>query len=50
MTDTAINPAEALPPAGWYRDPSGAPGQRYFDGTGWTEHHRIIGDHGMFGD
>jgi hypothetical protein len=26
-----------LPPAGWYPDPSGQ-GQRYFDGTQWTEH------------
>ena len=25
-------------PAGWYPDPSGQPGQRYFDGTNWTEH------------
>ena len=24
-------------PAGWYHDPSGVPGQRYFDGTDWTE-------------
>ena len=24
-------------PPGWYPDPSGAPGQRYFDGTDWTE-------------
>ena len=24
-------------PAGWYPDPSGAPGQRYFDGTTWTQ-------------
>ncbi|WP_205635020.1 DUF2510 domain-containing protein [Mycolicibacterium elephantis] len=24
-------------PAGWYPDPSGGPGQRYFDGTQWTE-------------
>jgi hypothetical protein len=22
---------------GWYSDPSGAPGARYFDGTQWTE-------------
>jgi Protein of unknown function (DUF2510) len=29
-----------LPPAGWYPNPSGAPGQRYFDGRGWTAHHR----------
>jgi TM2 domain-containing membrane protein YozV len=27
-----------LPPSGWYPDPSGAPGQRYFDGKEWTEH------------
>ena len=25
-------------PAGWYPDPSGQPGQRYFDGTNWTDH------------
>lgn len=24
------------PPAGWYPDPSGGPGQRYFDGREWT--------------
>lgn len=24
------------PPPGWYPDPSGKPGQRYFDGTNWT--------------
>lgn len=24
------------PPPGWYPDPSGAPGQRYFDGQQWT--------------
>ena len=23
---------------GWYPDPSGAPGARYFDGTQWAEH------------
>jgi Protein of unknown function (DUF2510) len=26
-----------LPPPGWYPDPSGGPGQRYFDGKDWTE-------------
>ena len=26
----------AQAPPGWYPDPSGAPGQRYFDGTTWT--------------
>jgi hypothetical protein len=25
-------------PAGWYPDPSGQPGQRYFDGQRWTKH------------
>lgn len=24
-------------PPGWYPDPDGVPGQRYFDGTQWTE-------------
>lgn len=30
----------SLPPAGWYPNPSGAPGLRYFDGRDWTAHHR----------
>ena len=30
----------SLPPAGWYSNPSGAPGQRYFDGRDWTPYHR----------
>jgi hypothetical protein len=30
-------PAQIQPP-GWYPDPSGAPGNRYWDGTGWTPH------------
>lgn len=29
----------ALPPAGWYPDPSVARGQRYFDGFAWTNHY-----------
>src|ERR1700750_1929491 len=29
--------AKLTTPAGWYPDPSGAPGQRYFDGAQWTE-------------
>jgi len=31
---TSPNPT----PAGWYPDPSGAPVQRYFDGSDWTQH------------
>jgi hypothetical protein len=26
------------PGPGWYADPAGTPGQRYFDGVNWTEH------------
>ena len=26
------------PPAGWYADPSGEPGLRWWDGSQWTEH------------
>ena len=28
-----------LPPPGWHQDPSGVPGQRYWDGSRWTEHY-----------
>lgn len=37
MQDGAMT---SLSPAGWYPNPSGAPGQRYFDGRDWTAHHR----------
>lgn len=30
--------SQSSPPPGWYPDPSGAPGQQYFDGKDWTEH------------
>jgi hypothetical protein len=28
---------EPMPPAGWYDDPDGSGGQRYFDGNEWQE-------------
>jgi len=28
-----------LPPPGWHHDPSGAPRQRYWDGSRWTDHY-----------
>ena len=34
MTDDA---GGSLPPAGWYDDPSGSGGKRYWDGTTWGE-------------
>lgn len=35
---TARYPAPVLPPAGWYPDPERPGGQRYWDGSGWSEH------------
>jgi len=36
---TAPQPvAPVSPPAGWYPDPGRAGGQRYWDGSAWTEH------------
>jgi Protein of unknown function (DUF2510) len=29
-----------LPDAGWYPDPAGGGGQRWWDGVGWTDHTR----------
>lgn len=28
---------DGMPPADWYPDPGGAPGQRWWNGTTWTE-------------
>ncbi|GFG66185.1 membrane protein [Mycobacterium kubicae] len=34
------------PPAGWYADPDGSAGQRYWDGGQWTSHRRTgVGRH-----
>jgi hypothetical protein len=37
VTDSTGN---ALPQPGWYPNPSGDPGYRWWDGRGWTEHVR----------
>ncbi|MCF6745937.1 DUF2510 domain-containing protein [Blastococcus sp. KM273128] len=29
---------QPLPPPGWYPDPAGGPGTRWWDGQGWSEH------------
>ena len=34
----ATPPAGSGPPPGWYADPHGGGGQRYWDGERWTEH------------
>src|SRR6478736_4160199 len=39
MADTPFPPAE-LPEAGWYPDPAGGDGTRWWDGKGWTDHIR----------
>jgi hypothetical protein len=33
-----------LPPPRWYPNPSGASGQRYFDGRTWTPYHRATSE------
>ncbi|WP_253900435.1 DUF2510 domain-containing protein [Mycobacterium asiaticum] len=33
---TVPQPPPGATPAGWYPDPSGVPGQRYWDGATWT--------------
>ncbi|WP_374009882.1 DUF2510 domain-containing protein [Leifsonia sp. LS-T14] len=30
----------SLPPAGWYSDPQDPTRERWWDGTGWSEHQR----------
>lgn len=31
-----------MPPPGWYPDPSGVPGERYFDGNDWGDERRNL--------
>jgi Protein of unknown function (DUF2510) len=37
LPSSASTPESAMPPAGWYPDPAGSHGQRYWDGRAWTE-------------
>ncbi|WGX94525.1 DUF2510 domain-containing protein [Nocardioides sp. L-11A] len=34
----AAAPVSAGPPPGWYDDPDGDAGKRWWDGSAWTEH------------
>lgn len=43
MTDSSKGPPEELPPADWYPDPELPGGQRYWDGSQWTEERRPPG-------
>ena len=38
MSPDATPPPPSQPPAGWYTDPHVPGGQRYWDGSDWTEH------------
>jgi hypothetical protein len=42
--------ATPLPPQGWYPDPSGGPGQRYFDGHDWIGHPRDLAERLVLSD
>jgi hypothetical protein len=35
-------PQPTVPPAGWYTDPSGQPGERWWDGANWTQQTRAL--------
>lgn len=41
--DNVLAVTTPSPAPGWYPDPSGAPQQRYFDGTSWTENYAPSG-------
>ena len=36
--DARRSSSPVAPPAGWYYPAAGAPGMRYWDGQGWTDH------------
>jgi hypothetical protein len=36
----ALRPEAPAHPAGWYADPHGQAGERYWSGSAWTEHVR----------
>jgi len=38
--DSAAEPQQSGPPAGFYDDPDGSGRQRWFDGTSWTDHYQ----------
>ena len=35
MTEPVLRDESNQPPAGWYPDPTGLPGQKYWDGAAW---------------
>jgi hypothetical protein len=37
VTTPAANPGAATAPPGWYPDPAGSAGQRYWDGSAWGQ-------------
>jgi hypothetical protein len=55
MADTSMpGSAQPLPDAGWYPDPAGGDGTRWWDGKGWTDHVQpgpsgVPGDPGVAG-
>jgi Protein of unknown function (DUF2510) len=41
---TLPKPTPGLPLPGWYPDPSGSGGQRYWDGRGWCDQPPVVGE------
>lgn len=37
-SETQVTTSEPQVAEGWYRDPEGRPGRRYWDGKQWTDH------------